>query len=279
MVDVDQRHAKRVAALAVAREKYKARLQEVAEIESMSPDIALENRADAFLGTGAGRLHIPVYKVDPAMAALCATGGPQWIVVTWTAQLNDPVIKRLHDAVIDNFNFEYLYNYVFAPEKIKGQPYAPLRNPAAAEPVATTAASASSKARAADPNVFFFDDFSTTPVGKAPIGWKSTLDDKGASSVVATIDGVEGHWATTTGYVLTLGQLKTPLPADFTVTYDLIAAADYTWGSRGMTFTLSKGAGGGWPGVLRQPETASGIGSPEPERPRSRLRFQGPRVT
>ncbi len=245
MVSVDQRQAKRVTALAVAREKYKGRLQEVAEIESTSPDIALENRADAFLGTGAGRLRIPVYKVDPAMAALCKTGGPQWIVVTWSAQLNDPPIKKLHDAVISNFNFEYVYNYFFAPEKVKGQAYAPLHNPAATAPVATTAASASSKARAADPDVFFFDDFSTTPVGKAPIGWKSTLDDKGASSVVATIDGLEGHWATTTGYVLTLGQLKTPLPADFTLTYDLVAASNYTWGARGMTFTLSKGAGGG----------------------------------
>ena len=107
MVDVDQRQAKRVAALAVARERYKARLQEVAEIESDSPDIMLENRADVFLGTGGGRLRIPVYKVDPAVAALCKTGGPQWIVVTWTAQLNDPTIKRLHDAVINNFNFEY----------------------------------------------------------------------------------------------------------------------------------------------------------------------------
>ena len=121
MVGVDQRQAKRVAALAVAREQYKARLQEIAEIESMSPDIDLENRADAFLGTGGGRLRIPVYKVDPAVAALCKTGGPQWIIVTWTAQLNDPTIKRLHDAVINNFNFEYVYNYVFAPEKVKGQ--------------------------------------------------------------------------------------------------------------------------------------------------------------
>ena len=121
MVDVDQRQAKRVAALAAARERYKARLQEVAEIESDSPDIALENRADAFLGTGGSPLRIPIYKVDPAMAALCKTGGPQWIVVTWTAQLNDPTIKRLHDAVINNFNFEYVYNYFFAPEKVKGQ--------------------------------------------------------------------------------------------------------------------------------------------------------------
>jgi hypothetical protein len=265
MVDVDQRHAKRVAALAAAREKYKARLQEVAEIDSDSPDIALENRADAFLGTGGGRLRIPVYKVDPAVAALCKTGGPQWIIVTWTAQLNDPTIKKLHDAVINNFDFEYLYNYVFAPEKVKGQSYAPLRNPAATEPVPTTAASTSSKARAADPSVFFFDDFSTTPVGKAPIGWRSTLDNTGASSVVATIDGLEGRWATTTGHVLTLGQLKTPLPADFTVTYDLVAAANYTWGARGMTFSLSKGPASGGTGTFVSLKLRPGSGSGDGE--------------
>jgi len=280
MVDVDQRQAKRVAALAVAREKYKARLQEVAEIESVSPDIALENRADAFLGTGAGRLRIPVYKVDPAMAALCKTGGPQWIVVTWTAQLNDPTVKRLHDAVINNFDFEFVYNSFFAPEQVKGRSYAPLhpsalargvpsvvegRNPAAAEPVATAAASASSKARAADPNVFFFDDFSTTPVGKAPVGWKSTLSNTGASSVVATIDGKDGRWMGTTGFTLTPAQLKTPLPADFTVTYDVVAAANYTWGARGMSFTISKGAGGGGLGSYVSLRLRPGSGSGDGE--------------
>src|SRR5918993_1463648 len=75
MVDVDQRRAKRVAALAVARERYKDRLQEVAEIESVSPDINLENRADVFLGTGGDPDRIPIYKVDPAVAARCKTGG------------------------------------------------------------------------------------------------------------------------------------------------------------------------------------------------------------
>jgi hypothetical protein len=51
-----------------------------------------------------------------------------------------------------------------------------------------------------------------------------------------------GQWATTTGFLLTPGQLKMPLPADFTVTYDLVASANYTWGARAMTFTLSNGA-------------------------------------
>jgi hypothetical protein len=37
------------------------------------------------------------------------------------------VNKRLHDAIIHHFNFEYLYNFAFAPEKVTGLPYAPLR--------------------------------------------------------------------------------------------------------------------------------------------------------
>jgi hypothetical protein len=187
-------------------------------------------------------VRLPVYKVDPALAALAKTGGPQWLVVAWTAQLNDPASKRLHDAVVNNFNFEFVHDYFFAPDKVKGRSYAPLRNPAATETVAPVAASAASTARAADPSVYFFDDFSTTPVGKAPSGWKSSFSDTGASSVVAELPGMPGHWMATTGFTLKPAQLKTPLPADFTVTYDLVASADYTWGSRGATFTLSRGS-------------------------------------
>jgi hypothetical protein len=73
-----------------------------------------------------------------------------------------------------------------------------------------------------------------------------------------------GQWATTTGFTLTPGQLKVPLPPDFTVTYDLIASANYTWGARGMTFTLSTGAGGGGSGshisLRLRPGSGSGDG-------------------
>ena len=265
MVSVDERQAKRVAALAAAREKYKARLQEVAEIESMSPNIALENRADVFLGTGGSNTRIPIYKVDPALAALSKTGGPQWIVVSWTAQLNDPVIKRLHDAVINNFNFQFVHDYFFAPEKVKGKSYAPLVNPAATATVATVAASATSKERAADPNVHFFDDFSTTPVGKPPAGWRSTLNNAGASSVVATINGMPGHWATTIGFTLTPTHVKMPLPADFAVSYDLVASSDYTWGAQGVTFLLSTGAGAGFRGSFVSLRLRPGSGSADGE--------------
>jgi hypothetical protein len=97
---------------------------------------------------------------------------------------------------------------------------------------------------AADPSVFFFDDFSSGVVGKKPLNWRSTLDNTGASSVVTELTGLEGHWASMSGFALTPTQMKTPLPPDFEVSYDVVAAQNYTWGAHGMTFKLSRTAGG-----------------------------------
>ncbi len=235
----EDRTAKRRAVLEANRAKYKDRLEEVAEISTVQPDIALENFPDVFEGNGGSPTRLPVYTVDAATLERCRSDQPQWIVVSWTAQLNDPVIKHLHDAVVNQFNIEYIYNRFFDPEKVKGRPYTPLR-PARTETVATDASPAS-KAIAADPSVYFFEDFSTTPVGKKPLDWHSTLNNAGASSVVVEVKGLEGRWASISGFGVTPTQIKGPLPRDFTVSYDLVAARDYTWGARGMTFRLSKG--------------------------------------
>jgi hypothetical protein len=261
MTFYDERQAKRLAALATHRATYQGRLQEVAEIDSVEPDLALEHMEDAFLRSKSNRLRLPVYKVDPVLAAAAKTGGPQWVVVSWTAQLNDPVVKRLHDAILNNFNFEYVRDFVFAPEKVTGRGYTPLRDPAAVETVATAAPSAARIARAADPNVHFFDDFSTTPIGKPPVGWTSTLNNAGASSVVTAIEGIEGRWMATTGWTLTPTQLKTPLPPDFTITYDLVASENYTWGARGMTFRIATALDTGNPASFISLRLRPGSGS------------------
>lgn len=123
---LDDKHAKRLAVLESNREKYKDRLKETATIFTTEPDALLENYPDVFEGNGGSRLRLPVYTIDPVLAERCKTDAPQWIVVSWTAQLNDPVIRHLHEAVVTRFNFEYLYNYFFDPDKVKGQPYTPL---------------------------------------------------------------------------------------------------------------------------------------------------------
>lgn len=56
--------------------------------------------------------------------------------------------------------------------------------------------------------------------------------------------GLEGHWASLSGFAITPRQLTGPLPRDFTLSYDLVAARDYTWGARGMTVRLSNGVAG-----------------------------------
>ena len=236
---VDELTAKRMAVLGKNREKYRDRLRETAEIWTDQPGVMLENDPDVFEGNGGTKMRLPVYTIDPRLAELCKTDAPQWIVMSWTAQLKQPVSRSLHEAILNNVNFEYIYNYFFDPGKVKGQPYKPLRSPSFVETAAAAEPSEATRKTAADPTVHFFDDFSSGAVGKKPLNWRSTLDNTGASSVVTELKGLDGHWASMSGFQLTPTGMKTPLPRDFEVSYDVVAAQNYTWGAHGMTFKLS----------------------------------------
>jgi hypothetical protein len=239
MKDVDARTAKRLEVLAKNREMYKGRLQETAVIATGEPDLMLENYPDVFEGGGGPRTLLPVYTIDPRLLELCRTDAPQWIVVSWTTNLNDPVSRSLHEAILNNVDFQYIYDYFFDPARVKGQPYKPLRSPSFVETAAAVRPSETAAKNAADPGVHFFDDFSSGVVGRKPLNWKSTLDNTGASSVVAELPGLDGHWASMSGFELTPTGMKTPLPRDFELSYDVVAAQNYTWGAHGMTFKLS----------------------------------------
>ena len=236
---VDERTAKRTEVLAKNREKYKGRLQETAVIATGRPDLMLENYPDVFEGGGGTRTMLPVYTIDPRLVELCKTDAPQWIVMSWTTNLHDPVSRGLHEAILNNVNVEYIYDYFFDPGKVKGQPYKPLRSPSYVETAVAAEPSAATRKTAADPTVHFFDDFSSGVVGKKPLNWKSTLDNTGASSVVTELKGLDGHWASMSGFRVTPTGMKTPLPRDFELSYDVVAAQNYTWGAHGMTLKLS----------------------------------------
>ena len=196
---LNTKHEKRVAVLKSNKEKYKSRLQETAEIWTDQPDAMLENYPDVFEGTGGTPTRLPVYSFDPRVLELCKTDAPQWIVMYWTAHLNDPVSLSLHNAILNNVNFQYIYDYFFDPGKVKGQPYTPLRSPSLAEAVVVGKPSEAATKNAADPAVVFFEDFSSSAVGKKPLNWRSTLDNTGASSVVTELKGLDGHWASMAG--------------------------------------------------------------------------------
>lgn len=232
----DDRYQKRVSLLGTNREKYAARLQETAEVFTIQPDVLLENYKDVFEGNGGPGERYSVYKVDPVMADLAKTDQPQWILVWWDGDLLDPVEKHQIESIVNNFDFQYVYDYFFAPEKVKGRPYRPLHSPDARPVVVVKEASEAARASASDAKVYLFEDFSTSAVGNPPNGW--TIGR--TTGTVASLDGLPGNWVLMAGEAkLAPKQLKAPLPPNFTLTYELVASQNFTWGAKGMTFRLA----------------------------------------
>ncbi len=236
----DERYQKRIAVLKNNKEKYKNRLGETAEIFTSQPDILLENYADVFEGNGERELKLPIYKIDSQMAELCKKDKPQWIRITWHGDINDAVGKHQHQSILNNFNFDYFYNFFFNPEKVKDKSYQPLHSPSFKQAVVTAEASEMSKKITADATVFFFEDFSTTAMGNKPIGWKATLAFDGTTALVTNPDGLDGNWVELKGHNINAKVLKKPLQQNFTLTYDLAVPQNFTWGAKGLTMILSK---------------------------------------
>jgi hypothetical protein len=117
------------------REKYKNRLNEFAIINKYPSINNLDNGGDVFTGQGltdpetAAHNKYPVYTIDPEMAELCKKDKPQWIIISWQYYVFDPTEKQQHESIINNFNFGYVYNFFYNPEKVKGQAYKPLHPP------------------------------------------------------------------------------------------------------------------------------------------------------
>lgn len=232
--------------LARLKEKYKNKWNDIAEMQLSRTQLNLYSFVNAIEGYDDmfdnKDIHttFPVLKVKKTALSLCKTDQPQWLVIRWELGMaNEPYSIHLHESVINNFNFDYVYNFFFNPEKVKGQSYKPTRSPAYKEAVLVSEASEATKKNATDKSIHFFDDFSTSTVGKKPIGWQSSLA-LGATSVITKLDGLDGNWAVMANYKITPTQLKKPLPQDFTLSYELVAAQDFTWGARGLTFQLSK---------------------------------------
>lgn len=237
---LDDKNAKRMACLKNNMEKYKNRLLETAETFAAQPDIMLENYPDVFEQDGGGGNKFPVYTIDPAMYELCKKDKPQWIVVAWNWSASNPKEKHMHESIINNFNFDYVYNFFFYPDKVKDQPYKPLRSPLLKEAVVVTEKSETSKKATLDKSVHFFEDFSTTGVGEKPIGWYAKANNVGVHPMVTTLDGTQNKWVFLVGNSLVPNDLKKPLPQNFTLSYDVIVPENFTWGAKGLVLLLAK---------------------------------------
>ncbi|MCC7520114.1 MAG: hypothetical protein IT220_00625 [Flavobacteriaceae bacterium] len=111
--------------------KYQNKLTDAAYINNGKFDlIDLVNQYDIFSGNETTLLpkYFPVYKIKPEFLAKCSTDQPQWISILWSGGTLDEVqYRHLNQSILNHFDFDYLYHYLFDKGIIKTQKYQPLQ--------------------------------------------------------------------------------------------------------------------------------------------------------
>lgn len=235
------------------RERHKNSLNEPAVIRDMQPTMySFELDPDIFKidNYEKGLKHYyQVYKVNPELYAKMQTETPQWVAIAFpfASKETGNQLHELYTALSQNFNYDYVYNYFFNPEKIKGIEYTPANE-------------ASFKARLAAyrdknkhdntvtannnwaSNVHFQDDFSTSAEGGGPADWYYFKAGSKPHTVTA-LKGEKGKWLQL-GYGRSIrpSLLKT-LPANFKLEFDLATDANFagrTGGAAQLVLTTNK---------------------------------------
>jgi hypothetical protein len=240
------KHDKAKVTLTKLREKYKNRFGELAYLNSGDFNIIdLSNGSDIFAGykveeNGIIKKTYPVYGVVPEMQALCKTDKPQWIYISWVGgSLQEPVFQHMHESIINNFDFDYVYNFFFAPEKVKGKNYKPLRSPKFEEESNVKEVSDKSKTIAKDEKVIFFDDFSNTSAGKTPLNWISNNNSSAQKAVVENPKNNKENWVKIQGNSIRAKTIS-PFPENFSLSYDVAVPKGFEWGGKRLSLKIGK---------------------------------------
>ena len=226
------------------RDKYENELDKPAEVSPGNLDLGdllySSNNWDIFKKTGSPQF--PVFKNNPDLASKASTDQPQWMVVLWEAEgaINaNPAGLHLHQSIMDHFNFDYLYSSVFNPEKIKGMAYAPIQNSQSKEPSPLLEKSEEIKKIEANPDVWFFEDFSIFALGQKPSTWKGSFNLEGKPPLVSEPRKEDEHWLEIKGHTKVIpSDLKLPLPQNFEISFDLAVPKDIAWGTKAFEFFL-----------------------------------------
>ncbi|MGC4043060.1 MAG: hypothetical protein QM758_04585 [Armatimonas sp.] len=108
--------------ITATREKYKDTLNEPAQLRDLQFSIyAFNNEFDPFDNKFT---RYPIYRYTPETYAKCKTDTPQWIVVRFPLNVQGKQdFEAIWKTMSEKFNYAYVYNTFFAPEKVKGQAY------------------------------------------------------------------------------------------------------------------------------------------------------------
>lgn len=210
--------------------KYQGRLTEPAEVTDAQFDWrSITNGSWDVFTNAPNSSYYPVYKFDGATLAKMRGAEPVWIAVVFPYQTPNDGNKHyeMYAAMTRNLNYEYIYNYFFAPDKVKDKPYMPANE---AEGKARLEAynkrnaynsSAPATTTSLPANVHFLETFSKDAVGNEPADWYFFRTGS-TPFTVANLAGTSNKWMKL-GYGRSIKPsfLKAPLPKNFTLEYDV----------------------------------------------------------
>jgi hypothetical protein len=176
------------------------------------------------------RYMFPVYKFTPSAYEESSKGKTLWVSIYFphATEKSTTVAWEIYKAMTKNFNFEYVYNYFFNPDKVKGKSYQPLNavTQAAALNTIDSRENKAAQSKIFPAGVHFMEDFADATSGSMPAGWSSTQKNRGFT--IESLPGENGKWLMfDNSSDLIPSGMKTPMPQNFTMEYDLVST-DYT---------------------------------------------------
>lgn len=219
------------------KEKHRNTLNEPAVIRTMQPTIySFEITPDPFVisrSEETSKQYFPVYKIAPAVLEKCKTDQPQWIAVSFPYKTKEDGNQEyeMYRSLTEHFNYQYVQDYFFNPEKTKGIVYKPVNEELLNATLNNYRKKRNSKSNppvtALPANIYFMDDFTGNTDGSKPAGW--FFSTSGKHSIVTTVKKEPGKWVQL-GYnnPLSASGIKKPLPENFTLEYDLLTDGEFS---------------------------------------------------
>jgi hypothetical protein len=138
----------------------------------------------------------------------------------------------------NNFNYQYIYDYFFNPDNVKGKSYQPRQavSQAAAIDKIESRDNKAKQSKTFPEGVHFMEDFADAQSGTMPAGWTSKQNNRGF--VIETPAGKNDNWLfMDSGSDIIPSSMKKPMPANFTLEFDLVST-NYT-NRTGRTVTIN----------------------------------------
>ncbi len=173
-----------------------------------------------------------IYTYEDGVLEKSRQDQPLWICIGWMpADIQySPYSREIHRSMTTHFNFDYVFDYFFRPDKTKNKPYAILNEEKQKTHLASfrkkTSVNQAAGTRKLPSGVYFSEDFAGSNIGEKPVSW--FMPGAGVPSVIAAPSGETGNWVKLGQHRLMPVADKTILPENFKMEFDVATDKDFT---------------------------------------------------